>query len=80
VTQRTTTCSGAATCDAPWTGLLRVTSHTFPKTVAMRLDHARLSAGQIADHLGHSRPSLTQDISWPRHHQPPHRSKTPPGL
>ncbi len=32
------------------------------KTVATRLDEAGLSARQIADHLGHSRPSLTQDV------------------
>ena len=41
----------------PW-----VTSHTFRRTVATRLDDAGLSARQIADHLGHSRPSLTQDV------------------
>ncbi len=39
-----------------------VTSHTFRRTVATRLDEAGLSARQIADHLGHSRPSLTQDV------------------
>ncbi|MEO6886712.1 MAG: tyrosine-type recombinase/integrase [Jatrophihabitantaceae bacterium] len=39
-----------------------VTSHTFRKTVATRLDDAGLSARQIADHLGHARPSLTQDV------------------
>ncbi|SDC92295.1 Site-specific recombinase XerD [Geodermatophilus telluris] len=39
-----------------------VTSHTFRKTVATRLDEAGLSARQIADHLGHTRPSLTQDV------------------
>ena len=32
-----------------------------PQAVATRLDDAGLSARQIADHLGHSRPSLTQD-------------------
>lgn len=41
----------------PW-----VTSHTFRRTVATRLDEAGLSARQIADHLGHSRPSPTQDV------------------
>ena len=41
----------------PW-----VTSHTLRKTVATRLDDAGLSACQIADHLGHARPSLTQDV------------------
>ena len=34
----------------------------FRKTVATRLDEAGLSARQIADHLGHNRPSLTQDV------------------
>ncbi len=41
----------------PW-----ATSHTFRRSVATRLDDAGLSARQIADHLGHSRPSLTQDV------------------
>ena len=41
----------------PW-----VTSHTFRRTVATRLDEAGLSARQIADHLGHARPSMTQDV------------------
>jgi integrase len=41
----------------PW-----ATSHTFRRTVATRLADAGLSARQIADHLGHSRPSLTQDV------------------
>ena len=39
-----------------------VTSHVFRKTVATRLDDACLSARQIADQLGHARPSLTQDV------------------
>jgi integrase len=39
-----------------------VTSHVFRKTVATRLDEAGQSARQIADHLGHNRPSLTQDV------------------
>jgi len=48
-----------------------VSSHTLRKTVATRLDDAGLTARQIADHLGHARPSLTQDVywaakSWPR--------------
>jgi integrase len=41
----------------PW-----VSSHTFRKTVATRLDEAGLSARLIADHLGHARPSMTQDV------------------
>lgn len=39
-----------------------VTSHTFRKTVATRLDQAGLTARAIADHLGHAQPSLTQDV------------------
>jgi Phage integrase family len=39
-----------------------VTSHTFRKTVATRLDEAGMSARQIADQLGHSRPSMTLDV------------------
>jgi integrase len=39
-----------------------VSSHTFRKTVATRLDDAGLSARQIADHLGHAQPSMTQDV------------------
>jgi integrase len=39
-----------------------VTSHTFRKTVGTRLDEAGLTARQIADHLGHANPSVTQDV------------------
>ncbi len=39
-----------------------VTSHTLRKTVATRLDDAGYSARQIADHLGHAHPSMTQDV------------------
>ena len=39
-----------------------VTSHVFRKTAATILDEAGLSARQIADQLGHSKPSLTQDV------------------
>ena len=53
----------------PW-----VTSHVFRKTVATRLDDAGLSARQIADHLGHSRPSLTQDVYLGRGHAGPEAS------
>ncbi len=41
----------------PW-----VTSHTFRKTAATILDEAALSARLIADQLGHSRISMTQDV------------------
>ncbi|MQA98068.1 MAG: tyrosine-type recombinase/integrase [Streptosporangiales bacterium] len=39
-----------------------VTTHTWRKTVATRLDDAGLSPRKIADHLGHSKPSMTQDV------------------
>jgi integrase len=37
-----------------------VTSHVFRKTAATELDGAGLTARQIVDPLGHSRPSITQ--------------------
>ena len=43
-------------------GFSWVSSHTFRKTVATRLDEAGLSARSIADHLGHAAPSMTQDV------------------
>lgn len=39
-----------------------VHSHVFRKTVATRLDDAGFTARQIADVLGHSQPSMTQDV------------------
>ncbi len=39
-----------------------VTSHVFRKTAATILDEAGLSARLVADQLGHSRPSMTQDV------------------
>jgi integrase len=39
-----------------------VTFHTFRKTAATRLDEAGMSAREIADQLGHSQPSMTQNI------------------
>ncbi len=39
-----------------------ITSHSFRKTNATILDDAGLSARQIADQLGHARPSLTMDV------------------
>ncbi|MFR4188978.1 tyrosine-type recombinase/integrase [Corynebacterium glyciniphilum] len=38
-----------------------VTSHTFRRTVATRLDDCGVSARLVADQLGHSQPSMTQD-------------------
>ncbi|GAA3890141.1 site-specific integrase [Saccharothrix violaceirubra] len=39
-----------------------VTSHVFRKTAATILDEAGLTARVVADQLGHSRPSMTQDV------------------
>ena len=39
-----------------------ITSHSFRKTTATILDEAGLSARAVADHLGHSRLSMTQDV------------------
>jgi integrase len=39
-----------------------VTSHNFRKTTATILDEAGVTARVIADQLGHSRPSMTQDV------------------
>lgn len=41
----------------PW-----MTTHTFRRTVATRLHEAGLTDREIANHLGHSRVSMTQDI------------------
>lgn len=51
-----------ASKDAPMDALSWVTSHSFRKTTATILDEAGQSARQIADQLGHARPSLTQDV------------------
>jgi integrase len=48
----------------PWSW---VTSHTFRKTVATRLDEAGLSPRQVADQLGHANPSMTLDVYFGRH-------------
>ncbi|GLZ31421.1 phage integrase [Lentzea sp. NBRC 105346] len=39
-----------------------VTSHVFRKTAATILDDAGLTPRMVADQLGHSRPSMTQDV------------------
>ncbi|MGI8800475.1 MAG: tyrosine-type recombinase/integrase [Pseudonocardia sp.] len=44
-----------------------VTSHVFRKTAATELDQAGLSARTIADQLGHSKVSMTQDRYLGRH-------------
>jgi len=43
-----------------------VTSHTFRRTVATLMDQSGLSARAAADQLGHSHPSLTQDVYYGR--------------
>lgn len=43
-------------------GFAWVTSHVFRKTAATVLDEAGLTARVIADQLGHSKPSMTQDV------------------
>jgi len=43
--------------DFPW-----VSSHTFRKTVATRLDELGKTPRQIADQLGHEHPSMTLDV------------------
>lgn len=40
--------------------------HVFRHVVATRLDTAGLSAREIADYLGHERPSMTQDVYMTR--------------
>ncbi len=39
-----------------------VSSHVFRKTAATVLDEAKLTARAIAGHIGHARPSITQDV------------------
>lgn len=43
-----------------------VTSHTFRKTVATRLDEAGFTPRQVADQLGHANPSMTLDVYFGR--------------
>lgn len=43
-------------------GFSWVTSHVFRKTVATVMDEAGMTAREIADQLGHSRVSMTQDV------------------
>ena len=43
-----------------------VSSHTFRRTVATLMDQSGLTARAAADQLGHSHPSLTQDVYYGR--------------
>lgn len=45
----------------PW-----ATSHTFRKTAATLLDAAGVSGREVANQLGHARPSMTQDVYMSR--------------
>lgn len=47
-------------------GLDKVTSHSFRKTVATLIDDGGLSARIGADHLGHAKVSMTQDVYMAR--------------
>lgn len=47
-------------------GLGWVTSHTFRKTVATRLELAGFTPRQVADQLGHEKPSMTLDVYFGR--------------
>jgi integrase len=49
--------------DGPWSW---VTSHTFRKTVATRLDEAGFTPRQVVDQLGHANPSMTLDVYFGR--------------
>ena len=49
--------------EGPWSW---VTSHTFRKTVATRLDDAGFTPRQVADQLGHANPSMTLDVYFGR--------------
>ena len=53
-----------------------ITSHTFRKTTATILDDAGHSARQIADQLGHARPSMTQDVYMGRRSRNPAAAKS----
>jgi integrase len=54
-----------------------ITSHSFRKTTATILDDAGQSARQIADQLGHARPSLTQDVYMGAASEEPGRGRRP---
>jgi integrase len=43
-------------------GFEGITSHALRKTAATLLDQAGLSAREIADQLGHARPSMSLDV------------------
>ena len=62
-TSKTATGRLARCAEGPWSW---VTSHTFRKTVATRLDEAGFTPRQVADQLGHANPSMTLDVYFGR--------------
>jgi len=65
---------------SPADALSWVTSHNFRKTTATILDQAGQTARQVADQLGHSRPSMTQDIYLGRSARNPDAAKALDGI
>lgn len=51
-------------------GFQWASSHTFRKTLATRMDEAGFTAREIADQLGHSKISMTQDVYLGRNDGP----------
>jgi integrase len=62
-TSRTAAGRPVRCAEGPWSW---VTSHTFRKTVATRLDEAGFTPRQVADQLGHANPSMTLDVYFGR--------------
>jgi integrase len=62
-TNRTAAGRPVRCAEGPWSW---VTSHTFRKTVATRLDEAGFTPRQVADQLGHANPSMTLDVYFGR--------------
>jgi len=63
--------AGKAAENSEADALAWITSYSFRKTTATILDDAGQSARQIADQLGHARPSLTQDVYMGRRAKKP---------
>lgn len=51
-----------------------MTTHTFRRTVATRMDAAGFTPREIANQLGHSRPSMSQDVYMDRRLSGPSRA------
>ena len=70
-----TTSAGSGALSATNSGAADITTHSFRKTVATLIDDEGLSARIGADHLGHSKVSMTQDRYMARNERIP-RSRT----